>query len=185
MGSRLLDTLKSKLETDEPKPDGSRLAAVAMILRDEKTPSTLLIKRAVRQGDPWSGQIAFPGGRMEEGDKGAKETAIRETREEVGFDLAHTAKYLGHSDPVMTHTGTIRVVPTVFLLNTEVEVKENVEVASHKWVDLRDLFAPSARTTYKLSYGGQQIEMPAYAVGDYVVWGLTYRILSSVLADRE
>ena len=63
-------------------------AAVALVLRGPaEAPGILFIKRASRDGDPWSGQMAFPGGRYDPADESEKETAIRETEEEVF--LAH------------------------------------------------------------------------------------------------
>jgi hypothetical protein len=90
---------------------------------------------------------------------------------------------LGYGGAMTTHTGAMDVVPSVFELKESVEVKPNVEVASFRWVELEDLTSPSARSTYDLSRDGRVFGMPAYVVGDYVVWGLTYRILSTFLDD--
>src|SRR5688500_11808432 len=79
----------------------ARRAAVALVLRDGPQGLELLfIRRAEHPLDPWSGQIAFPGGRAEPGDADLRTTAIRETAEELGFDLAADAEYLGHLDEV-------------------------------------------------------------------------------------
>jgi len=167
----------------EPPQKGLRFASVAVIVRDRQVPSVLLIRRAERVGDPWSGQVAFPGGKMQEGDKSAKDTAMRETVEEVGIDLGRYGEFLGYGGVATTHTGTMDVVPSVFELKESVEVKPNEEVASFRWVEFEELLRPSARTTYDAGRGGSTTGMPAYVVGDYVVWGLTYRILSTFLKD--
>ena len=167
----------------EPPQKGLRFASVAVIVRDRQVPSVLLIRRAERVGDPWSGQVAFPGGKMQEGDVSAKDTAIRETMEEVGIDLGRYGEFLGYGGVATTHTGTMDVVPSVFELKVSVEVKPNGEVASFRWVELDELHRPSARSTYDMVRGGSAIGMPAYVVGDYVIWGLTYRILSAFLKD--
>jgi len=169
----------------EPPQTGLRFASVAMIVRDRRFPSVLLIRRAERAGDPWSGQVAFPGGKMQEGDATARDTAVRETREEVGIDLNRSSEFLGYGGVATTHTGTIDVVPAVFELKESVEVRPNGEVASFRWVELDELLAPSARSTYPLDRDGSAIGMPAYRVGDYFVWGLTYRILSTFFVDRD
>jgi 8-oxo-dGTP pyrophosphatase MutT (NUDIX family) len=169
----------------EPPQKGLRFAAVSIIVRDRQFPSVLLIKRAERPGDPWSGQIAFPGGKMKSEDKTARDTAIRETMEEVGIDLSSSAEFLGYGEVARTHTGTMDVVPSVFVLKEGVEVRPNEEVASFRWVDLQDLTAPAARSTFDMNYDGRTMGMPAYALGDYIVWGLTYRILSSMLEDSR
>ena len=185
MVSDVLARVSRSLVPHEPPSKGLRFAAVSMIVRDTKFPSILLIERAKRSGDPWSGQIAFPGGKMQAEDKTARDTAIRETMEEVGIDLGKTAEFMGYGEVTRTHTGTMEVVPSVFVLKEGVEVRPNEEVASFRWVDLDDLLTPRVKSTYELSRDGGTISMPAYAIGDYVIWGLTYRILSSMLeADR-
>lgn len=167
----------------EPPKKGLRIAAVSVIVRDKQFPSVLLIRRAERLGDPWSGQIAFPGGKMKSGDRTARDTAVRETMEEVGIDLNKSAEFLGYGGVATTHTGTMDVVPSVFVLKEGVEVNPNDEVASFRWVRLEELTTPAAKSTHDVNYEGRIVGMPAYALGDYVVWGLTYRILSSMLDD--
>ena len=169
----------------EPPQAGLRFASVALIVRDRRLPSVLLIRRAERAGDPWSGQVAFPGGKMQEGDMTARDTAVRETMEEVGFDLNTSSEFLGYGGVATTHTGTMDVVPAVFEMKESVEVRLNAEVASFRWVQLDELLAPSARSTYEFDRGGGAVGMPAYKVGDYLVWGLTYRILSACLDDAD
>src|SRR5213596_3679172 len=73
------------------QPQGpTRFAAILLLLRmgEHGDPELLMIKRADAEGDPWSGHIACPGGRMEPGDHDLEQTAIRETWEETGVDLA-------------------------------------------------------------------------------------------------
>lgn len=152
-----------------------------MIISNDDVPKILLIKRAERADDPWSGQIAFPGGKAQQGDEGAKGTAVRETLEEVGINLEVAAEFLGYAEPVTTHTGKIEVVPCVFILKGASTVRTNEEATSHMWVDLSSLLSPSAKTVYKIEAGGRSVEMPAVTASDYVVWGLTYRILSMLL----
>ena len=172
------------LSPHEPPQKGLRFASVAVIVRGRRFPSVLLIRRAERVGDPWSGQVAFPGGKMQEGDRSAMDTAIRETMEEVGIDLGRFGEFLGYGGVATTHTGTMDVVPSVFELEESVEVKPNGEVASFRWVELEQLLAPSSRSTFYLKGEGKVVGMPAYAVGDYMVWGLTFRILNSFLEER-
>ena len=83
----------------EPVPaETHQKAAVAVVLREgPRSAEVLLIERAHHPDDPWSGHMAFPGGRMEAGDDSTRTTAARETLEEVGVSL-HGAEYLGHVD---------------------------------------------------------------------------------------
>lgn len=180
MAGDAIAKIARNLVAHEPPNEGLRIAAVSIIVRDKQFPSVLLIKRAESLGDPWSGQIAFPGGKMKSGDRTARDTAVRETMEEVGIDLNKSAEFLGYGGVAATHTGTMDVVPSVFVLKEGVEVKPNDEVASFRWVPLEDLTTP-ARSTHDVKYEGRIVGMPAYTLGDYVVWGLTYRILSSML----
>ena len=180
----LFATIVKNLVSNEPPSKGLKFASVSMIIRDRNSPSVLLIKRAERAGDPWSGQIAFPGGKTQSGDRSAMATAVRETMEEVGVALSTAAQFLGYGLVTTTHTGTMDVIPSVFELKEGVEVKANEEVASYRWVDLHDLTAPSAQSTYHFSAQGRRADMPAISVGDYVVWGLTHRILTTMLRDR-
>lgn len=120
---------------------------------------------------------------MRSGDKTARDTAIRETLEEVGIDLGKKAEFLGYAAVTTTHTGTMDVVPSVFILKEEVEVSPNEEVASYRWADIEDLLAPEAKSTYHLRFDGGEVEMPALIAGDYVIWGLTHRILSLLISE--
>ncbi|MGD0477750.1 MAG: CoA pyrophosphatase [Nitrososphaerales archaeon] len=177
----ILQALKEKLDANEPSAGQLRRASVAVALKDPESPSVLLIKRADREGDPWSGQVAFPGGKAQEGDSTLKDTAMRETREEVGIDLGQDAEFLGYFTPFRTHTGTLDVFPAVFLLEKEVEMHPNEEVSSYRWVKLGELMAGQARSSYRVDVSGRTREMPALLVGNYAVWGLTHRIISSLL----
>lgn len=185
MNEEILQVLIRKLDKAEPPSGELKRAAVSVILKDRKEPSTLLIKRADREGDPWSGQVAFPGGKAREGDATLTETAIRETQEEVGVDLRKGADFLGYFKSFRTHTGTMDVVPSVFLLSDEVTVRTNEEVSSYRWVELNRLGSAEAKSSRKIVFDGQVIEMPALLVDDYVVWGLTYRIVSSLISGEQ
>lgn len=175
-----IDSISRRLTASEEKPTGERLAGVAVILAGDDL-QTLLIRRADRAGDPWSGQVAFPGGKMQEGDPSVTDTAVRETKEEVGVDLTR-AKFVGRMRQFRTHTGTMLVVPSVFTLPAEVSVNENAaEVASHAWVALEALGRPESKASYYVDAGGERLAFPAYRSGGLVIWGLTQRIISSLL----
>jgi len=181
LDQNLFSKITGKLQKSEPILGTVRVASVAIILDGREDPKTLLIKRANRPGDPWSGQVAFPGGKAQNKDKTVRETATREAREEVGLDLDRDGDFLGYFESFRTHTGTMDVVPSVFLLRNLGEVRPNGEVSSYRWAPLRELFSPEARTVYTLSFWNETQDMPAYRVGDYIVWGLTHRILSSLI----
>jgi 8-oxo-dGTP pyrophosphatase MutT (NUDIX family) len=162
-------------------------AAVALVLRPASPGGALqvlLIRRADREGDPWSGHMALPGGRADPRDADTIATAVRETREEVGIDLARGGEWLGALEELHPRSGApaIRVSPHVFAVPAGTEAHPNEEVHRAIWVPLSELSSPGAATEHVHEQGGARVRFPAYAVGPYVVWGLTYRMLSEFLA---
>ena len=95
---RTLDTLLSRFPVLTP-PVSTAGAAVSIVLREGlKEIETLLIVRAANPNDPGSGQVAFPGGRVADGDGSLVATALRELEEEVGLtaaDLTGPLRYIG------------------------------------------------------------------------------------------
>ncbi len=181
MSLGILSELKKKLEPNHPIIVQSKFAAVSVMIDERPEPRMFLIKRAERSGDPWSGQVAFPGGKMKVGEMTPMQTAIRETIEEVGVDLGTDADFQGYFGAFRTHTGNMDVVPSVFLMKREVKVTPNEEVSGYRWVALDEFLAPRSRSTYHLKANGVARDMPAYVSGEYVVWGLTQRIISSLI----
>ena len=168
---------------DEPIPLAARkTAAVAVAIRDgPHGEEVLLIRRAVREGDPWSGDVAFPGGRVEAVDGSFRDAALREAREEVGADLAADARFLGYMGPFQARRRGIWVVPCVFAITRDVTLDGSDEVAAHMWVPLREFRASENRSTYVLELGGERRTFPSYNVQGVMVWGLTERILTSLV----
>lgn len=164
-------------------------AAVAIVLRADEPhsqgPEVLLIERAQRQGDPWSGHMAFPGGRQDRGES-LEGTAIRETIEEVGLDL-EGSPVLGRLDDLTgRRTGREGLVISAFVFRFEGAsraLRLNHEVASAHWVALRALLDPDRQVEYQ--YRGFDELFPGTVVGHperHVVWGLTHRFLQSFFA---
>lgn len=172
----------------DPAPEvpleGPRVAAIALILieRDDFL-DALMIERAQREGDPWSGHIALPGGHVEASDAGLYATAERETLEEVGLDLNLAGERLGRlADFAPVRGVPIAVRPFVYLLQTLPTLELNAEVRRALWVPLGPLQRGEQRTTYALSRAGQRFEFPGWQLDGSVVWGLTYRVLEDFLA---
>jgi len=171
----------TQLALEEPM----RRAAVALILRAEGTSLELLmIKRAVYEGDPWSGQVALPGGRREEGDATLEQTAIRETREETAVDLAAHGRILGRLDELLPATPVlprIAIAPYVAALAAASALVPSPEVDAAFWVPLDALRDPGAWTEVELQVRGARRSFPAFLYNEYVIWGLTERILRQFL----
>jgi 8-oxo-dGTP pyrophosphatase MutT (NUDIX family) len=162
-------------------------AAVAVILKTDSRArdAFLLIRRADRTQDPWSGQVAFPGGRVEPYDRSLAETAMRETMEEVAVDLAARAEFLGYMGPFEPENRRVRVVPVVFAILGAVRVLSSPEVSSHRWIPIKDLLSGLKRADHEVGSGGDHRTVPSFRFGDYLVWGLTERILSSLVETAE
>jgi len=169
-----------------PEPP-MRLAAILLALRAraDGEPELLMIKRADAAGDPWSGHIACPGGRMEPGDHDLAVTAVRETLEETGVDVARDGRLLGHLDDLSPRTPSLPplvIRPYVGLVRAGVEIVPSREVAEAFWVPVSALRERSAWRTGSVSVGGSQRDVAVFQHGDYTVWGLTERVLRQFLA---
>ena len=157
-------------------------AAVAILLAPDPD-SLLLIRRADRPGDPWSGHMALPGGRQDPADADLVATAIRETAEEVGLHLERD-RLIGALDDVVPRTPVlppIAVRPFVFGLEGRPPLTPNPEVAAARWVPLDLLLHPRTYNSVRIELRGENREFPAYRLEDSIVWGMTERILSSLL----
>jgi len=158
-----------------------RRAAVALVLRDGAAGVELLfIRRADHPEDPWSGQMAFPGGRSEPGDADLRATAVRETEEEIGVDLAREAEYLGALDEVRAMARLrpvdLAIAPFVFRLRRAAALRPNHEVRSLHWIPLEELAREERRSTMDYPSAGSTLQFPCLRVEDVVIWGLTYRM---------
>lgn len=172
-----LSTLAIRLRRAPSSEGPDPRAAVAAILRPGDGPEILFIKRADHAGDPWSGHMAFPGGRRDPGDASLVHTARRETLEEIGLDLEGHGEMLGLLDDVPTHTTGLVVRPFVWAVAEVPGLRPNHEVAAVEWVPLETLMSGARDTTYPLTWKGQLHRFPAFEVESGVVWGLTYRML--------
>jgi 8-oxo-dGTP pyrophosphatase MutT (NUDIX family) len=162
-------------------------AAVAVVLRGPpEERAVLLIQRAQRAGDPWSGDISLPGGRRQPEDADLVATARRETREEVGLDLTDAA-LLGWLPGRLTRAHRQRrpmaVHPAVFSWPAGVATGErcSAEATAAFWVPLAALRDPASATTRPWRIGPVTLPAPAWRVEGRVIWGLTHRILVGVV----
>jgi 8-oxo-dGTP pyrophosphatase MutT (NUDIX family) len=168
--------------------DGDPLrAAVAVVFRCVAGGQLerLLIKRSEREGDPWSGHVALPGGRHEPADATLQDTAVRETREETGIDLDRDGRMLGTLDELRPRTPTlppIIVTPFVAVVAPDVPIATSDEVAAAFWVPLATLADPSVSVESEVTARGATWRVPSYNLGAHVVWGMTERILRNLLS---
>ena len=169
----------------------ARYAAIALVLRPSRVgePELLMIKRAELEGDPWSGHIACPGGRMEPTDRDLEHTAIRETWEETGVDLARDGRILGTLDDISPRTPTLPpliIRPFVAAVKPEITIVESPEVAEVFWVPLSAIRESAAWGTGLVHIrGAGDREVEIFRHGEYLVWGLTHRALAQFLQRVE
>jgi 8-oxo-dGTP pyrophosphatase MutT (NUDIX family) len=146
----------------------------------------LLIQRAERHGDPWSGQIALPGGRRHPADATLQDTAVRETQEETGIDLAADGLVLGTLDEIRPRTPVlppIIVTPFVAIVPAEVPLLLSDELADAFWVPWNTFADPAHIEESTVQVRGAAWKVDSYLVGERVVWGMTERMLRQ-LAER-
>lgn len=181
-----IDYVKEKLALHEPerkKEPGVSQAAVAVVLREHLgSTEVLLIERALRDGDPWSGHMAFPGGRIEPGDTSTRSAASRETLEEVGVALSE-AEYLGRvADRVGNPRIQSRLIISAHAFHLQEEqafVLEESEVQSAFWFPLAEMHSAERLIDYEVPQM-PKVRFPGILVGEpgrHIVWGLTYGFL--------
>lgn len=169
------------------RPFRRRRAAVAAILRFPASgPEVLLIERAVRSEDRWSGHVSFPGGHADDGDRDLVATAVRETREEVGLDLERNARVLGGLPPVRAiakgRVLPMTITPLVFHLEGEPVVTPGPEAAGWFWLPLREAASGALDARHEYRLGPVPLTFPCWRYEGRVVWGLTFGMLKTLLA---
>lgn len=183
MAPERLDALAARLASRTPREvvDSERSrAAVALILTGSPD-RLLLIRRSQRRDDPWSGQLALPGGRHDPGDGDLFATALRETAEEVGISLdpGQLVARLDDFAPTIRTLPAMLVRPYVFRLESEPEIIVNGEVAATAWTPLDSFADHLGWQTMELA--GQRRTVPGYNLPLGLLWGMTERIVTPVI----
>lgn len=165
-----------------------RDAAVAVILRDPPIggfpgPELLLIQRAQHPQDPWSGNLSFPGGKIDPEDSSSYAAAIRETKEEVNLCL-RLEHCLGQLDDIYAVSVKVRVSAFVFNVPARFDyVQGNYEVQRHFWVPLTHFLSGEYHAMRAITWAENTAEVPSFLIHPEAppLWGLTYRFVRQLL----
>jgi len=186
-----IETFRERLATYTPAEvaieEGMTRAAVAAVLRPGAEGVELLfIHRAEDPRDPWSGHMAFPGGRVDPGDADLMAAALRETREEIGLELDIVGEPIGRlADMRAIGRGrplSMVITPFVFAVASAPTLVPNHEVAAVVWVPLEFITDHSNRETMPYRRGGLSMELPCYRYQGHLIWGLTLGMVDELLS---
>jgi 8-oxo-dGTP diphosphatase len=159
-------------------------AAVAIVRALEPEDSVLLMRRTMREGDSWSGQWSFPGGRCEPTDKTPLDTAIRELNEECGVRI--TADLMESTLPnriARRRAGRfLLVAPYVFSIARQLAtVPCPRETAEALWVPTYILRDPLLHHLQIIPGMPQEMRYPGIDLNGMPLWGFTYRLITDWL----
>lgn len=162
-----------------------RRAAVAAVFRpagDEL--ELLLVRRAAHHGDPWSGNMAMPGGKAHPEDADIAATARREAHEEVGLELGEPLGFLSDQLAADPRTGRpMALTPVLFLAAPDAPaVPDEAEIVEALWIPLRELADPAHRFHRWRWLGPLPTRWPERRLRGRVVWGLTLRVVEEIVA---
>ena len=180
----VIDRLSVVASPAEPLP--SKRAAVAISLRlGVSGPEMLMIQRAVREGDPWSGHMGFPGGRKDASDATDVACAKRETLEEIGFDLDTHGELICQLSDVNTGWRADRpemlVAPFIFRVDSTPDFELNHEVDDTLWVPFSFLLDDANRSRHQWDWRGEVLESDAFTYDNRLIWGLSLMMIDELL----
>lgn len=177
-----LQEIRKKIAEHRPETldIGARRAAVALILRGrDEDVEVLMVRRAEHEKDPWSGDLGFPGGKVDPGDVSVKSAAERETLEETGIELKKGV-YLGRLDDISGAYLPINVACFVYHLEDPAELRLNEEISCYWWVPLGRFFEPDRHRRVSFTYRERHRSRPVIDLVEPdapFLWGITYRLI--------
>ena len=167
------------------EPRSGRAAVAIMVREGAEVTEMLMIRRATRERDPWSGHMGFPGGRKDPEDASNLACALRETREEIGLDLAEWGKPLGELSDVNTGWRKSRpemlVTPFVFEVGDLPTLKPNHEVDDVVWIPLHFLLDEHNREPLEWEWQGKKMETDSFLYATYRIWGLSLMMIDEMM----
>lgn len=156
-------------------------AVMILLYPDENLQAKLVVFRRRQSKGVHSGQISLPGGRYEEEDRNLFQTAVRETHEEIGFELDNE-KMIGGLSKLLIPVSGFEVQPVIgYTDESPTFMAEEEEVDTIIEVDVEELLNSQPVTKQFKGSSGFRIEAPCYQLGQTVIWGATAMILSEFL----
>lgn len=186
--ARTIDEVALRLGATKPELSSashSMRAAVALVLRESDGDlDALFIRRAEHEGDPWSGHLAFPGGRIDPTDTGPRMAAEREALEELELDLSG-ARILGQLSDVPGHAESICVSAFVYAIAGDPVLRPNYEIREAFWSRLDQLADPNRQAARSFTYLERSMSLPTVRLLDDprapVLWGITYKFMDEFM----
>jgi 8-oxo-dGTP pyrophosphatase MutT (NUDIX family) len=181
-----IERADSLIDMHEGQRPHARKAAVLLGLFEQNGETYLGFIRRASTLRAHSGEIAFPGGSVDDTDASPIMTALREAQEEIGLDPARV-EVLGVLSPVFTIVSNYLIIPVVAFLAQglgTLHLQES-EVAEMIFVPLQGLADPTIAHTEEWTRGGMRRTVYFYDYGPYRIWGATARILNGLLGLLE
>lgn len=177
---RLLEPSTRKNFPSQPRRNARHSSVLILIYPRHHKLKTITILRPQYDG-VHSGQISFPGGQYEQDDYTLLHTALRETHEEIGVNLA-SGQVAGKLSDIYIPPSNFLVTPYVAIINEVPEMKkDSFEVEKLIEVDLEDIIRPDAilrRNIHLEKYGN--VHVPCFVVENQIIWGATAMIISEL-----
>jgi 8-oxo-dGTP pyrophosphatase MutT (NUDIX family) len=182
-----MDTLTERLQAYRPRriPGRRWVARCGVILLiaehgldgEGSPPAILLMRRAERAGDPWSGHVSFPGGRVDPSDESTRGAALRELEEETGISASTELRPIGRLSDLLTREhGRNRpmvVSPYVYRTPHALVLEPSHEAAKLWWEPIAHFVAPERRQRMVWRVAGLPLRVPAVELSDARLWGLS------------